>query len=78
MPLFRQLTCALGDHIGGKDKGIEEEKKQKQKHLSNMSRSFWMGIPSLCCINCTTQFGVICKFAEGELDPFVYVVDKRY
>lgn len=29
MPIFRQLTCALGDHIGGKDKGIEEEEKKR-------------------------------------------------
>ena len=27
------------------------------------------GIPSLRCVNHTTQLGVICKFAEGALDP---------
>ena len=27
------------------------------------------GIPSLRCVNRTTQLGVICKFAEGALDP---------
>ncbi|KAK4831745.1 hypothetical protein QYF61_018943 [Mycteria americana] len=26
------------------------------------------GIPSLRCVNCTTQLGVICKLAEGALD----------
>jgi len=32
------------------------------------------GIPSLRCVNCTTQFGVICKLAGGALDP-VYIID---
>jgi len=26
-------------------------------------------IPSLQCVNCTTQLDVICKLAEGALDP---------
>jgi len=26
------------------------------------------GIPSLRCVNCTTQLGVICKLAECALD----------
>jgi len=34
------------------------------------------GIPSICCINCTTQLGVVFKFAEGALDPIIYVIDK--
>ena len=34
------------------------------------------GILSFCCINCTTQLGVVCKLAEGELNPTVYVTDK--
>ena len=34
------------------------------------------GIPSFCCINCTTQLSVICKLAEGALDPIIYVTDK--
>jgi len=29
------------------------------------------GIPSLWCVNRTTQLGVICKLAEGALDPAV-------
>lgn len=32
--------------------------------------------PSLCHIDCTTQLGVISKFAEGELSRTVYVTDK--
>ncbi|KAK4806889.1 hypothetical protein QYF61_012610 [Mycteria americana] len=34
------------------------------------------GIPSLRRVNRTTQLGVICKFAEGALDPAVYVIDE--
>ena len=34
------------------------------------------GIPSLRCVNRTTQLGVICKLAEGALDPTVYVIDE--
>ncbi|KAK4831400.1 hypothetical protein QYF61_017531 [Mycteria americana] len=34
------------------------------------------GIPSLRCVNSTTQLGVICKLAEGALDPTVYVIDE--
>ncbi|KAK4831706.1 hypothetical protein QYF61_018758 [Mycteria americana] len=32
------------------------------------------GIPSLKCINCTTQIGVICKFAGSALDLTAYVI----
>ena len=34
------------------------------------------GIPSLRCVSCTTQLGVICRLAEGALDPTVYVSDE--
>ncbi|KAK4830491.1 LOW QUALITY PROTEIN: hypothetical protein QYF61_011404, partial [Mycteria americana] len=34
------------------------------------------GIPSLRCVNHTTQLRVICKFAEGAFDLTVYVTDK--
>ncbi|KAK4816042.1 hypothetical protein QYF61_011050 [Mycteria americana] len=34
------------------------------------------GNPSLRHVNCTTQLGVICKLAEGALDPTVYVIDE--
>ncbi|KAK4806151.1 hypothetical protein QYF61_001078 [Mycteria americana] len=34
------------------------------------------GIPSLRHVNCTTQLGVICKLAEGALNPTVYVIDE--
>ncbi|KAK4825874.1 hypothetical protein QYF61_003148 [Mycteria americana] len=34
------------------------------------------GIPSLRHVNRTTQLGVICKLAEGALNPTVYVIDK--
>ncbi|KAK4822416.1 hypothetical protein QYF61_015163 [Mycteria americana] len=34
------------------------------------------GIPSLRRVSRTTQVGVICKLAEGALDPSVYVVDE--
>ncbi|KAK4832829.1 hypothetical protein QYF61_025817, partial [Mycteria americana] len=34
------------------------------------------GIPSLRHVNHTTLLGVICKLAEGALDPTVYVIDE--
>ena len=34
------------------------------------------GIPSFYRINCTTQLSVICKLAEGALDPIVCVTNK--
>ena len=34
------------------------------------------GILSLKYIKCTTQLGVICKFAKGALDPTVHVTDE--
>ncbi|KAK4829013.1 hypothetical protein QYF61_001769 [Mycteria americana] len=34
------------------------------------------GILSLRCVNCSTQLGVVCKLAEGALDPTVYVIDE--
>ena len=34
------------------------------------------GIPSLRRVDCTTQLCVVCKFAEGALDPTVYVIDE--
>ena len=33
-------------------------------------------IPPFCCVNCTTQLGVISKLAEGTLNPTVLVIDK--
>ena len=35
------------------------------------------GIPSLQCVNRTTQLGVIDKLAEGALNPTVHVADKE-
>lgn len=32
------------------------------------------GITSFGCVNCPTQLGVICIFAEGAFDPDVYVI----
>ncbi|GAB0178969.1 cAMP-dependent protein kinase inhibitor alpha [Grus japonensis] len=34
------------------------------------------GIPSLQCVDRTTQLGVVSKLAEGALDPTVHVIDK--
>ena len=34
-------------------------------------------ILSLRRVNCTTQLGVICKLAEGALNPAVYVIDEN-
>ncbi|KAK4819077.1 hypothetical protein QYF61_025310 [Mycteria americana] len=34
------------------------------------------GIPSLQCVDCTTQLGVISKLAEGALNPTVHVTNK--
>ncbi|KAK4821221.1 hypothetical protein QYF61_015789 [Mycteria americana] len=34
------------------------------------------GIPSLQCIDCTTQLGVIHKLAEGALNPTRYIIDE--
>jgi len=33
-------------------------------------------VPSLWCVNCTTQLGIVCKLAEGELDPTVQATYK--
>jgi len=38
------------------------------------SHSGWH--PFFHCVNCTTQLGVICKFAEDTLDPIFYATDK--
>lgn len=35
------------------------------------------GIPSFCHINHTTHLGVICKLAEGALNPTIYVVEEN-
>ena len=35
------------------------------------------GIPSLQCVDCTTQLGVIGKLAEGVLSSTVHVADKN-
>ncbi|PKU48778.1 serine-rich hypothetical protein [Limosa lapponica baueri] len=35
-----------------------------------------VGISSLKCVNHTTQFDVVCKLAEGALNPTVYVIDE--
>ena len=34
------------------------------------------GIPFPLGVKCTTQLGVICKLAEGALDPTVHVTDE--
>ena len=46
-------------------------------HLLNLSRSFPLdGIPSIFCVNCTTQIGVNSRLAEGALNPIISVTDK--
>lgn len=32
------------------------------------------GIPSFSRVSCTVQFGVICKLAEGALDPTMSLI----
>ena len=34
------------------------------------------GFPSFQCIDCTAQFGVVHKLAEGALDAIVCVIDE--
>jgi len=34
------------------------------------------GIPSLRHVDCTPQLGVICKLAEGAVDPTVHIIDE--
>ena len=34
------------------------------------------GIPSFCCINCSTLLGATTKLAVGALNPIIYAVDK--
>lgn len=41
-------------------------------HVLCLSRSLWMASHALRCV---TLLGVICKVAEGALDPFIYVID---
>lgn len=35
------------------------------------------GIPSLCCVNCSTHLCVICKLAEGALGPTIMNNDAK-
>ncbi|KAJ7414404.1 hypothetical protein WISP_84389 [Willisornis vidua] len=34
------------------------------------------GIPSFRCVNATMHLGIICKFAEGALNPLAYAVNE--
>lgn len=48
-------------------------------HLGPLLEPVWVslnGIPSLECVDCTPQIGVILKLAEGELDPTVSAIDE--
>ena len=50
-----------------------------EAHLSPLLKPFQVpldGIPSLWCVNCTPQLGVISKLTEGALDPTVSVTDE--
>lgn len=44
--------------------------------LLKLIQVFMDDIPSLRCLNCTTQLAAICKFAEGALSPSVCVIDE--
>ena len=46
-------------------------------HVGSVLKFFHVpldGIPSLRCVNLTTQFGVVCKLAEGALDLTMYLM----
>ena len=45
-------------------------------HFCGLSRPLWMPSPSLQCIHCTAQLGVVCNHAERALDAVTYVLDK--
>ncbi|KAK4822574.1 hypothetical protein QYF61_017160 [Mycteria americana] len=56
--------------------GLDEPHKVHMGPLLKLVQVPLNGIPSLRHVNHTTQLGVLCKFAEGALDPTVYVVDE--
>ena len=48
-------------------------------HLGLLLKTVWVplnAIPSLWCVDCTSQLGVISKLAEGAFDPTVNVTDE--
>lgn len=48
-------------------------------HMGPLLELTWLplnGILSLRHVSDTTELGVICKFAEGSLNPTVYVTDE--
>lgn len=47
--------------------------ERPQVHMDLLSNVPLGGIPPFCPINCTTQLGIITKFAEGALSPTVSV-----
>ncbi|KAJ7395165.1 hypothetical protein BTVI_157294 [Pitangus sulphuratus] len=69
---FDENSLLLMTKVMGQDLIPEKLKEELQGELVQVPLD---GIPSFRCVNCTTQPGVICKLAEGALDPFVYVTD---
>ena len=56
--------------------GLVEPRKFNTGPLLKLVQVPLNGIPSLRCVNCTAQLGVICKLAESALNPTVYVMDE--
>jgi len=49
--------------------GLAEPHKVHTGQLLKLVQVPLDGIPSLKCVNCTTQLGVVDKLAEGALNP---------
>ncbi|KAK4825368.1 hypothetical protein QYF61_027121 [Mycteria americana] len=78
-PFIFQSVLILGvalTHVQDLALGLVEPHKVHMGPLLQLVQVSLDGISSLRCVNCTTQLGVICKLAEGALNPTVYVIDE--
>ncbi|KAK4829697.1 hypothetical protein QYF61_006072 [Mycteria americana] len=56
--------------------GLVEPHEVHMDPLLKLVKAPLDGLLSLSHVNCITQLGVICKLAEGALNPTVYVIDE--
>ncbi|KAK4822423.1 hypothetical protein QYF61_015173 [Mycteria americana] len=78
-PFFRQPVLIPGlapTQVQDLALGLVEPHEVRMGPLLELVQVPVNGIPSLRRVSRTTQVGVICKLAEGALDPSVYVVDE--
>jgi len=73
-PFIPQPVLTLGltsTHAQDLALGLVETHEVHMDPLLQLVQVPLEGILSFWCVNCTTQLGVICKLAEGVLDPAV-------